>query len=298
MTLALYRGRGQVWQRQGDPIPPPPGSVTVPYIGFTTDSSAQFTGMCGQVGQLLTWRTYNNLATGVPASWSVSAAKNDPALGVQISYLSIKTDMTAAASGGLDAALTAFAKTMPAGAYLSWWPEGEAGRHNGGSGYPAATFAAALKRVYQVMKSANSQINVGPCYMTYSLTSGHGFPLDNWYNGELADSGDFISWDGYNETVSGWKSFEQIMAPAVAWSRARSDLPILVAETGSVADPSNAGRRKAWWQGVYDYATTIGMPIVCGWQGGAFPQYDVYPGDVAALSAISTLNTDTKAARA
>lgn len=294
MTLALYRGRGQVWQRQGDPIPPPPRSVTVPYIGFTTDTAAQFTGLCGQVGQLLTRRTYNNLADGVPASWSVSAAKNDVSLGVQFSWLSIKTDPAATASGSLDAQLAAFAMSMPAGAYLSWYPEGEAKRH----GNNPSAFKTALRRVYQVMKAANSTIFVGPCFMTYTLTAAAANDITQWFIDPITDSGDFISWDGYNESVSGWQPFADIFAPAVAWSRARSNLPILVAETGTIADPANAGRRQQWWQGVYDYAATIGMPIVCGWQGAAFPQYDVYPGDVAALTAISTLNSTTKAARA
>ena len=298
MTLALYRGRGQVWQRQGDPIPPPPSKVTTPYIGFAIDGTSQWAALSERVGGLLVRRSYNSLGDGVPASFASSAAKPDAGLGATISYLSIRTDPAATASGSLDGKLTAFAKSCPPGLWFSWWAEGEAQRQNGGSGYNPATFASALRRVYQVMKSANSQINIGPCWMTYSLTSGHGFPLDDWYSGPLSDSGDFIGWDGYNPTVSGWQSFADIFGPAVTWTRTRSDLPIVISECNSVADPSNAGRRGAWWAGVWDYAAAQKMPLVCGWSGASVPQYDIFsPDDTPALDAITTLNSTAKAAR-
>lgn len=292
MTLAVYRPRGQVWAC--DVGPTPPGDVTVPYLGFAQDTVDRFSGMSGVVGGLLVRRSYNGLADGVPSSWSASAAKDDAALGVQISYLSIKTDPAATARGDFDAKLNAFAKTVPAGSYLTWYPEGEAKRH----GNDPAAFRQALQRVYQVVKAANSQVFVGPCFMTYTLTAAANNDITQWFVPPLNASGDFVAWDGYNEAATNWLTFRQVFTDAVAWTRANSDLPFVVAETNTVADPANLPRRSQWWAGVYDYAVTVGMPIVSGWQGAAFPQYDVYqPDDVDALAAISTLNAQTKAAR-
>lgn len=301
-TLYANTSDDPTWREWANAAPPPGGGgdpggggSTLPYFGYALDTNADFTSMCNSVGQMLVRRTYNTPTTGVPTSFSTSSAKNDASLGASISYLSIRPDINDTASGALDSKLAAFAASCPAGTIVSWWPEGEGNRF----GFSATTWKQGLKRSYQAMKNANPNLLIGPCWMTYSFTPGtHGYPLDNWFIPPLSATADFVAWDGYNDfTGSQWQSFQQVMAPGVQWVRDRSDLPIYVAEAGTIADPAITSRRGQWWTDAWTYAASVPMPIVCGWQGDAKPQYDVFPNDAPALNAIAGVNNLAKVGR-
>lgn len=262
-----------------------------PIIGWSVmGAKSTFTGFCQRVGQILCFHNYDSPNDGVPSSYSASAVGDAASLGATVAYMSIRPDIAQTASGALDAQLTALAKTIPAGTYFSWWAEGEASRF----GHNKTDFRNGLKRVYQVMKAANPGMLIGPCFMTYSLTSGSGFPLDDWILSPITDSADFISWDGYNSNASKWTSFQSIMAPAVEWTKSRADIPIVIGETNSVEDPSDPNHRGQWWTDAWAWAKTQDIPLFCGWQGPAVPQYDIYPSDTAALNAVQAANADSK----
>ena len=231
----------------------------------------------------------------MPTSYSTSAAKNDRALGATTSYFSIKPSIPDTTSGALDSKLAALAASCPAGTYFSWWPEGEARRH----GNNPTQFRQGLRRVYQVMKAANPSIFIGPCFMTYTLTAAAANDITQWFIAPIEQSADFISWDGYNEGTGGssWTSFQQVMSAAEAWTRNNSELPVIIGETGSNADPNNSARRGQWWTDAWFHAVAQGYPLLCGWQGDSVPGYTVFPNDSAALAAISSINTQSKVGR-
>lgn len=274
----------------------PPGQTAVPYFGFAADSDSDWSGLSAAVGGILVSRTYNTPSVGVPSSYGASSAKHDAARGAAISSISIRPSIADTASGALDAAITAFVQSCPAGTWITYWAEIDAITR---FGTPASQAVAAYQRFYNVAKSANPSCRYGPCYMTFTwTTAASGYPPSQWFT--LADgsfiSADFIGLDGYNEKASNWQTFAQVFSPAVTWIQARTEIPIVVCETGTVADPADSFRRGDWWAGVFAQAQAWGMPLVCGWQGASVPQYTIFnPNDSAALSAISTLNAASKA---
>lgn len=292
----VYRASGAGWAPYTT-SQTPPSQISVPYFGFAADSDSDWSGLSAAVGGILVSRTYNTPADGVPVSYSASSAKHDAARGASISSISIRPAIADTASGALDAAISAFARSCPAGTWITYWPEIDAITR---FSTPASQAVPAYQRFYNVAKSANPSCWYGPCYMTFTWSSSaSGYPPSQWFTTSDGGfiSGDFIGLDGYNQgTGSSWQSFADVFSPAVTWLKARTSIPIVVCETGTVADPANSFRRGDWWAGVFAQAQAWGMPLVCGWQGSAVPQYTIFnPSDSAALSAISTLNAASKA---
>ncbi len=137
-------------------------------------------------------RSFN---TSLPASFAQSSAKDDARYGYR-SFVSWKPpggDYVGAAAGRYDAAVAAWARSVPrTGVYATTFHEPE-------NDMSAAQFVAMHRRLYTVVKTANSTIQWGPVYMSYwwqpaRLASIGG--AEAWWVG--SDRADFTAVDNYS----------------------------------------------------------------------------------------------------
>ncbi len=184
--------------------------------------------------------------------------------------------------------------TLPAGSYvtLNHEPETRDSAPNG----TADDFKAMWRRWNELLDERG-----GAHLQTVWVMTGGAFggPVAvEWYPGD--DSVDIVGVDPYNwylcqGSVRDWVEFEDLVAPALAFAGAH-DKPLAVAETASVEDPDQPGRKAEW---IRHAASYLSDPIVASefeyvsWfnvtsPGGTYPDcvwdYDTSPESAAAFA--------------
>jgi len=178
------------------PAPVVPAAGSGVWIGATCNTPsatiASFNACNSTIGRLKVRRSFN---TTLPTSFAASSARDDARYGYK-SFVSWKPpggDVAGAAAGRYDAAVAAWARSVPrTGVYATSYHEPE----NDMSG---AQFVAMHRHLYTVVKVANSTIQWGPVYMSYwwqpsRLASIGGAAA--WWVG--SDKADFTAIDNYS----------------------------------------------------------------------------------------------------
>ncbi len=203
----------------------------------------------------------------LPASYSTSAAAQDPAYG-NVSFLSVKPpndDFAGVAAGRYDATIRSLAGSMPAGSYLTMYHEPE-------DNMTGTQFVAMFRRFYSVAKGANPALSIGYAAMAYQWRPGSPTTAnkDEWWPG--ADSTDWLAVDVY---AAGWHGdFDLGVHPYFqrwyTWAKAKGK-PLLLAEwaveaasTGGFSDAARADniRRSMAW-----VMTQPQIKMVLWWNG-------------------------------
>lgn len=157
-----------------------------PIVGVNSSGISDVQAACGIQRS---WRGYNTpdiTSTGIPTAWPGGQAGTWPST-VIMPVVSIKPSLTAYSNGSLDAALLAFAKTIPAGVMISCWHEGERANENNS----AATITGLHEWAYPIIKQGSPNCLYGQIYTTYSTRSSR---VTNWTCPGL----DFYGLDGYS----------------------------------------------------------------------------------------------------
>ena len=233
--------------------PPPPTSGSGVWVGAaanepgpngtTSRSIDVFKQADRAVGPLSFRRSFDS---SLPASFQSSSAAQDAANGYRtfVSWKPPGGDFVGAAAGRYDAAITAWAKSVPrTGVYATSFHEPE-------NDMTAAQFVALQRRLYTVVKAANPTIQWGPVYMTYwwnpSAKSHYVGNPDAWWPGN--EYADFTAADTYDSTPTpleqdpefrGWYDY-----------MVSKGKPMLIAEyahyvvpPGQTPDPAQQARR-------------------------------------------------------
>jgi len=159
--------------------PPAPQTGKV-WIGATCNqpdnSIATFNKCNAIIGPMKFRRSFNS---NLPTSFATSSARYDAQNGYR-SFVSWKPpggDVRGAAVGKYDAAIAAWARSVPrTGIYATAYHEPE-------DNMTGAQFVAMHRRLYTVVKTANSTIQWGPVYMSYW-----------WHPSRLASIGGASAW--------------------------------------------------------------------------------------------------------
>jgi len=175
------------------PAAPQIGKV---WIGATcnkpTATIATFNACNAATGPLKFRRSFNS---SLPATFAQSSGKDDARYGYR-SFVSWKPpggDFVGAAAGRYDAAIAAWARSVPrTGVYATTFHEPE-------NDMTGAQFVAMHRRLYTVVKNANPTIQWGPVYMSYwwqpARLASKGGAAAWWVGGDRAD---FTAVDNYS----------------------------------------------------------------------------------------------------
>lgn len=269
-----------------------------------TDASWQ--ALTSSVGPLKWRRTYNSLDDfpanhHVPTSWNASAAGHDAALGVTVSHLSFKSDPTNTAAGTYDSLITAFARTIPASARITWYhePEGPTDMPGATDLAQATVFRNAFTHVYNAIKAGNPAVQVGPI-VTCGLWwpgQGHLTNINVW----LGAPADFFGVDCYNgwnpahrlqtdPDFRPWSTADQIYSTSLDWlGTNRPGKPRYITEWGSAADPNDLTKRAAWITDTVNYFDQHGVSVALYWS-----KNDYLLDDSPSLAAFAAANANSK----
>ena len=160
---------------------------------------------------LITWSDYGR----TPAS--------EIASGVHDALIREKADAIAALGGPV---LLRWAQEMAGGAYGS-----------------ASQYIAAWRRIHGIFQERGAtNVEWVWCPTAWSFVNG---AAPAFYPGDAYV--DWICADGFNwyPAMEPWKSFREIFEDFYAWGSSRGK-PLIVAETGSMEDPQDPGRKAAW----------------------------------------------------
>ena len=204
-------------------LEPPP---FVPVLGLavntiTSTYPAAWAKDIGQFGPVAALRWYS---ASIPTAWPTPVPVNGPT----VLLASFKSDPTQTAAGTYDAQITAFAKTVPAGAYLTWQHEADQKSKN----ITPTAFAAAWNRVYDLVKAQQPNCHMAPVMQTYTFndrTDTRGtLP---WITSCNPLKVDFVGLDAYSSSTV-WRSLADEVGPAAAFLRnwAGTDLPVVLGE--------------------------------------------------------------------
>jgi Right handed beta helix region len=141
--------------------------------------------------------------------------------------------------------------------YLRYAPGMDAGINRAWVGSPEQ-FVAAWRHVHEIFDGL-------PAALVWTATAGAfaDGTADRFYPGD--EQVDWIAADGYNNPGcrvgrDGWRELSEIFGAFHAWGSGHGK-PLMIAETGTVEDPADAGRKAAW----FDNAAThlaVEMPNV------------------------------------
>ncbi len=219
-------------------------------IGAATDpmTEAGFLAVQRKVGtELACRRTYNYVGGSFPATWSACAAASDA--GKRISVWSAVPDMKALANGSLDAKITGFLRTIPAGhtTYMTVFHEFDDKIHKGQ--YTLAQWAPAFKRFCNLVHATGrSELRTYLCPTTSWWDWGIGpSPAQYWPGASLNNYVDILGADSYNNYKPGktWRSPATMVAPVKAMARAKG-VRWAMSEIGCEEDPADKARKPAW----------------------------------------------------
>lgn len=194
------------------------------------------------IGPLQFRRSFNS---SLPATFQQSSAKDDAANGFH-SFVSWKPpggDYIGAAAGNYDAAVTAWAQSVPTtGVYATAFHEPE-------NDMTGPQFVAMQRHLYTVVKAANPSIQWGPIYMSYwwqpTRLASIGGAAAWWVGSEYSD---FTAVDNYSVNPLALKSDPEFMS----WYNFMLDKgePLIITEygqyaipPGGVADPAQQVKR-------------------------------------------------------
>lgn len=225
-----------------------------PVYGAAATSAASYGGL----GVTLLRQYYQ--PDVIPAAFKTQFA------GAKSWVISIKPDINLSQG----AAVTAFAKTLPAGCRLIIQHEPE----NKTKGITPAQFAACYEFYAPLVKTAIPSVKVGQCFMAYTSNSR---PVDavhthagqnEWLTAGCSGAlkPDFVLWDGYvynpnyatpAATFEGPRKLADALVPGIEQG---------IAEVG--ADGTGAARA-AWFTSLGAYVTSVGFSVVCLFDEGA-----------------------------
>lgn len=139
--------------------------------------------------RLPAYRGYNRPSVGIPGKYPGPDVKTVPA-GIAAPVISIKPNMTNLFTGNLDGKLEEFARSVPAGTYITMWHEGE--RAN--EGHSARDITTMHLVAQTIMKTVNPHLFYGQIFTSYSGTNTN--RITKW----LAPGMDFYGIDAYANT--------------------------------------------------------------------------------------------------
>jgi hypothetical protein len=255
-----------------------------PGCGVNKGSGGTWQAVSAATGGLVGYRGYDTPAQGTPAAWPGPGASPLPEA-ASLQVISIKPNINEVLSGALDDQLRAFARSVPAGAMVTCWHEGEAA----GNGYTTAQILSLHARCYPIFKAASPGCRYGQivtCY-TASRPSGH-YPLGQW----MAPGLDFYGLDGYQPASS--HTVASVFGVAADQIRARlGNVPLAVTECNSAVQPGRA----EWFHDSWAWAQANKcLTYFTFWDpAGSGSAYEWLPDDVAAIAALSAINATSRA---
>lgn len=268
-ATTLRRGWGiRVGPIQKIQVAPTPGPVLG--IAPPSQSQAQWDATAGVAGPAVKLYRYYN--TGVPTSWATSAgAINGP---TQYIY-SFKPNIAQVIAGTLDATLTAIAKFIPAGAYVTCQHEPEQANKN----ISPAQFGQFFARVYSVMKAANPALKIGPIVMTYTSNArvtnpavGHVIGHNEWLEQVLANgtTPDYVGFDGYQGSGNGTSIADIFTAPSALARGLWAAIPLVCAEFGYHTTGTPDTTVQQWMVDGFTTFKALGYSAIAWWDGTNF----------------------------
>jgi hypothetical protein len=186
-------------------------------------SGSDFPALDAVAGPWTIRRSYGGQADGIPRSFADSVAGID--VGKRASVLSLKPDLTAMADGSLDAAVTAFVRSIPAGhrTFLTIWHEADGKIRNGK--FTLEAWMAAFKRFCDLVHRTG-----GPTVYTALI-------LEAW-SGQHPEPG-----STYEEL---WPGLDATGCP--------------YADVFSVDGSSDSGSEESLWGPAREFAKHVGVP--------------------------------------
>ena len=136
-----------------------------PGCGVNKGSGGTWQAVSAATGGLIGYRGYDTPAQGTPASWPGPGASPLPEA-ASLQVISIKPNINEVLSGALDDQLRAFARSVPAGAMVTCWHEGEAA----GNGYTTAQILSLHARCYPIFKAASPGCRYGQIVTCYTAS--------------------------------------------------------------------------------------------------------------------------------
>jgi hypothetical protein len=249
---------------------------------FGTNKEATWSVVSTALGGIRAYRAYDTPSVGIPPTWPGSSAAPIPS--GSLPMISIRPDIPSVISGSLDSQLVAFAKLVPAGAWVTCWSEGEAAN----KGYTAAQITGLHNRVYPIFKANSPNCLYGQMFTTYSATNGRITPF-------TATGLDYYGLDVYPWTTTDTPAanismtITQIKAAGATGPFAVTEINVTAGNGAPVASMGSAN----WFTQGYAYAKSINMLayvpywlpslVGCNW-----------PPDSATITALSVINADSK----
>lgn len=236
------------------------------------------------------WRGYNPPSAGfhgVPLSWPGGAAGAIPA-GVTLPVVSIKPDISMVLAGTLDTQLATWFASVPSGAVVTLWAEGEAS-----SGQTPANIIAMHKHAYNIFKAnAPAGAKYAQIFTTYTgYTGSTHYPLNQWVC-STANSGvklDLYGFDWYPNTNT--TNAVNSITPAITQfnSVADSGSSIAISETNYTTGTGITwtGTQAQWFTDTWSWATSNNCEFY-------FPYFDNahsvnWPPSSGALTELTTI---------
>ncbi len=227
----------------------PPPAIWIGAAHNTPDTSiTAFDSANATIGPLKVHRSFDST---LPATFAKSSGKDDAAHGYA-SFVSWKPpggDFVGAANGAYDAAITAWAKSVPTtGVFATSYHEPE-------DNMTGPQFVALQRHLYTVVKAANPTIQWGPVHMSYwwknpsAIGKVSPSSQDSWDVGDAYR--DFTAVDNYSRTPLSLQTDPQFHS-WYDFFLAKSTKPLFITEygqyvvpPGGTADPNMQAARAA-----------------------------------------------------
>lgn len=191
------------------------------------------------------FRSYNPPKVGMPTTWPGPDGGPIPAT-TRYPVVSIRPDITQVNSGSLDGAIKAFAKTIPEGAVIAPWHEGDAARFK----FIPGDFLQMHHRLRTLIKSVQPRCVYMQIVEGYTARHGMLAPF-------ISPDVDMYGIDGYPELTSDTPG--DVFGPAVKLLRGSKD--ICITETNATGAFGKLPDNKHWYYASWRYARHIGSPL-------------------------------------
>lgn len=249
--------------------PTPPASAGT-LVGIAPPSQTQDSwNSTGGFAGVTAMRYYS---TGMPASWAASAG-GGPAGPTQW-LASVKPAVASTIADSNDAAITAWAKTVPSGTYVTAQHEPE----NKSKGISPTQFGQFFARFFSLAKAANSGLLVGPVMMTTTSNErasdsfGNIAGRNTWLEAVQANgvTPDFVGMDGYQGQGNGTNISDIFGQPTTVAQGLWPGVSMISAEWGYHTTGAADAVVNAWMINGYSWFNSNGYVAAFYWDGANF----------------------------
>lgn len=188
---------------------------------------------------------YNDPSEGIPSSWPGPGVGSIPAR-VRYPIVSIRPDIPSFNAGTLDGQFTHYIQTMPDGATITLWREGDANRFH----HAPSDIQAMHERAYRLVREANPEIVYAQVVEAYTARHGdleqYVSPFPDWYG-----------MDGYPEATT--DTPDDVFGAAIevlGYGR-----HMVITETNSVGADGTLPDNPQWYTDCFNFALSMNMKL-------------------------------------